>query len=287
MSQPDAMPVNVTCGAMVPGGGAPAMMPGVRRRLCPRAGGVCVEVDLSPDGRCQFDCVYCSEDRRGRPEPAPLDVPQLIQQLTVELEAVGHEGLWDDESAAGFRHVSISGGGEPTFSPAFVEATAGVFHLRAMNRFPFFKVALLTNGVALDDPEVARTLRLFCQRDEIWIKLDAGTPGWMDRVNRPCEPAFDRVVANIIHLGRQRPVVIQSLFPQLATGGPPSGEIEAHAQLLRHMSEEGAQISRVQIYSVSCLPADPSVSCGHLTLRALSEIARTVRGISGLPVDVH
>jgi len=281
------MPVNVSCGAMPLDGGAPALMPSVRRSLCPRARGVCVEVDLSPDGRCQFDCVYCSENRRSRPQSATLDVPQLIQHLATELESLVHEGLWDDESAAGFRHVAISGGGEPTLSPAFAEAAGGIFHLRAMNRFPFFKVALLTNGVALDVPEVARTLRLFCQRDEIWIKLDAGTPGWMDRVNRPSEPAFDRVVANIINLGRQRPVVIQSLFPQLATGGPPTGEIEAQAQLLRHMSDEGAQISQVQIYSVSRPPADLSTMCSHLTLRALSEIARTFRGISGLPVEVY
>jgi wyosine [tRNA(Phe)-imidazoG37] synthetase (radical SAM superfamily) len=242
-----------------------------------------VEVDLSPDGRCQFNCVYCAEPRHARPADAAVDVPALA----AEMESIHHQGLWDDDSPAGFRHVAISGGGEPTLSPSFADATAGILHLRAVQRLPFFKVVLLTNGVALDTPEVARVLRRFCRQDEIWIKLDAGTAAGMELVNRPCEPAFGRVVENIIQLGRQRPVVIQSLFPQLAGVGPTAEEIEAHAGLLKHMAGIGVMISLVQVHSVSRPPAEGHLRCRHLPLRNLSEIARTLRSLSGLPVEVY
>lgn len=266
---------------------APSRPRHVRRCLCPRARGVCVEVDLSPDGRCQFDCVYCAESRSTRPADAVVDVTALMRELSAELDAVLSAGLWNDDSPAGFRHVAISGGGEPTLSPAFADVTAGILHLRAVQRLPFFKVVLLTNGLALDMPDVARALRMFCRHDEVWIKLDAGTAAGMERVNRPSEPAFGRVVENIIQLGRQRPVVIQSLFPQLAGVGPPAEEIEAHAGLLKHMADIGTMISQVQVLSVSRPPAESYLRCKHLPLRNLSEIARTIRSRSGLPVEVY
>jgi wyosine [tRNA(Phe)-imidazoG37] synthetase (radical SAM superfamily) len=247
---------------------------------------MCVEVDLSPDGRCQFDCVYCAEQRHTRPAEAAVDLPALLREFSAELESVLAGGLWQDDSPAGFRHVAISGGGEPTLNPAFADAVTGILHLRAVRRFPFFKTVLLTNGVALDSPEVSRVLRMFCRQDEVWIKLDAGTAAGMERVNRPCEPAFDRVVENIIHLGRQRPVVIQCLFPRLAGAVPSAAEVEAHARLLRHLADSGAEISQVQVFSVTQPPADRSAACTHLPLRNLSEIARTLRAQSRLPVEV-
>jgi wyosine [tRNA(Phe)-imidazoG37] synthetase (radical SAM superfamily) len=253
----------------------------VRPRLCPRTRGVCLEVDLNPDCRCQFDCIYCSVDRRAREPFRQVEVGRMIEELADQLGAAGT----DPVSGRGMiQHVVIAGSGEPTVSPQFAGAMEGILHLRALGQHPFFKIVLMTNAVALHEPTVARTLRLLCRQDEIWVKLDAGSAAWMEVVNRPESPAFERVLANLRHLGRQRPIVVQSLFPQVS-GKPVSPlEIQTYAHLLKQLADDGVQIAQVQIYSASPPTAEPN--CGHLPLRTLSDIARQVRQHTGLKVEV-
>jgi wyosine [tRNA(Phe)-imidazoG37] synthetase (radical SAM superfamily) len=253
----------------------------VRPRLCPRTRGVCLEVDLNPDCRCQFDCIYCSVDRRAREPFRKVDVHRLIEELTEQLSAAGT----DPVTGRGIiQHVVVSGGGEPTVSPQFAEAMEGILHLRALRQHPFFKIVLMTNAVALHEPVVARTLKLLCRDDEIWVKLDAGSPAWMEVVNRPESPAFERVLTNLRHLGRQRPIVVQSLFPQVSGKTVSPLEIENYARLLKQLADDGVQIAQVQIYSASQPTNEPS--CGHLPLRTLSDIVRQVRQHTGLKVEV-
>ena len=89
---------------------------------------------------------------------------------------------------------------------------------------------------------------------------------------------------NILALGIQRPIVIQSLFPAVRGRGPTPDEITAYAERLNELKKAGAQISLVQVYSAHRPPADPN--CGHLPLRTLSDIARRVREITGLKTEV-
>ena len=134
-------------------------------------------------------------------------------------------------------------------------------------------------------------MKLFTARDEIWAKLDAGTDGYLAEINQPqaalpggSELSLDEILGNILALGRQRPVVIQSLFALVGGKEPPVAEIEAYTQRLRELKEGGAQISLVQIYSAH-RPAMHS-ECRHLPLRALSQIAQRVRETTGLEAVV-
>jgi len=181
------------------------------------------------------------------------------------------------------RHVTLSGDGEPTLCSNFVKAVEAVIHLRTRGRFPFFKLVLITNASGLDRPEVAQGLSLFTPRDEIWAKLEAGTQEYMNRVNRPDCP-LEKILANILFVARQRPVVIQSLFPSIDGEAPPASEIEAYVQRLRELKEAGAQIPLVQIYSAT--RPTPHSECGHLPLRTLSHIAQRVREATGLKTEI-
>jgi hypothetical protein len=88
-------------------------------------------------------------------------------------------------------------------------------------------------------------------------------------------------------VARQRPVVIQSLFPSINREAPPASEIEAYVQRLRELKEAGAQIPLVQIYSATRPTGASRVRPSpHLPLRALSHIAQRVREVSGLNVEV-
>src|SRR5579872_2246707 len=113
---------------------------------------------------------------------------------------------------------ALSGDGEPPV-PNFTEAVEVVVNMRAQAPHSFFKVALITNDTGLDLPPVLDGLKYFTSEDEIWIKLEAGTAGYMGRVNRGKMP-LEKVVANIMLVGRQRPIIIQGLFPLFLSEEP-------------------------------------------------------------------
>jgi wyosine [tRNA(Phe)-imidazoG37] synthetase (radical SAM superfamily) len=258
--------------------------------VSPRARGLSIGVNMNPDKRCNFDCGYCEVNRAAPAPGKSLNVDVMADELQRTL-ALAYSGelrkLSNYQNTPAelleLRHVALSGDGEPTLCPNFLDAVRAVVHVRALGRFPFFKIVLLTNATGLDLREVQDGLKLFTQQDEIWAKLDAGTQRYMDHVNRP-DCSLEKIVENILFVARQRPVIVQSLFPLLNGEEPSSEEIEQYALRLLGLKEAGAQIPLVQIYSAT-RPTMHS-NCGHLPLKTLSHIARRVREVSGLKAEV-
>lgn len=258
--------------------------------VSPRARGLSVGVNMNPARQCNFDCVYCEVNRQLPPRESVLDVPVMIRELQDTLARVHANRL---RSVPGYqnlptellelRHVTLSGDGEPTLCPNFSEAVHAVLHLRALGECPFFKVVLVSNATGLNRPEVQEGLRALTLQDEIWLKLDAGTRDYYERINRPQVP-FDQVLANILAVGRQRPIIIQSLFPKFCGEEPAEAEIEAYVARLRELRDGGAQIALVQVYSALRPTMHPQ--CGHLPLRTLSHIAQAVHKGTGLRAEV-
>jgi wyosine [tRNA(Phe)-imidazoG37] synthetase (radical SAM superfamily) len=258
--------------------------------LSSRARGLSVGLNLTPARNCNFDCVYCEVNREGPALAEPLEVDVMAAELQRTL-AVIHSGqirkmgcfAHMPSELLELRHVALSGDGEPTLCPQFAQVVQEVVHLRALGSSPCFNLVLVTNGTGLDLPAVQQGLKFFTRQDEVWVKLDAGTQEYMKRVNRSAVP-LQRVLGNILSLGRQRPVVVQSLFLALDGVEPPESEIEAYGERLCELKAGGAQIALVQIYSAG----RPSAKRGwpHLPLRSLSRIAHQVRKATGLPVEV-
>jgi wyosine [tRNA(Phe)-imidazoG37] synthetase (radical SAM superfamily) len=256
--------------------------------ISPRAKGLSIGINLNPIMRCNFQCLYCEVERGLAGRASLLDVDRMGTELEQTLQMVDagwlrhlprYSSLPDDLLRV--RHVTLSGDGEPTLADHFVEAVQAVAHVRAVNRF--FKIVLITNSTALDNPAVRDGLRFFTREDEVWAKLDGGTDAYIRKVNGSTTP-LDKILGNILMLGRQRPVVIQSLFPAI-NGEPPSDfEIEEYAARLKELKEQGAEISLVQIYSATRPMA--YAGCGHLPLKTLSRIAQTVRRVTGLRAEV-
>ena len=255
-----------------------------------RARGLSVGINVCPEKNCNFQCAYCEVHRNGEAREGPLDVEGMAAELKKTLAYVRggrlRERPWyrnlPDELLQ-LRHVALSGDGEPTLSPRFAEALQAAVHVRALSGFPFFKLVLLTNATGLDQPHVQQGLKHLTRSDEVWAKLDGGTQAYVNKVNRPGVP-LDKILSNILMLGRQRPVVIQSLFPAIRGEEPPLEEIEQYAHRLLELKNSGAQISLVQIYSAT--RPSPNSESGHLPLKVLSRIAHTVRQTSGLPAEV-
>lgn len=256
--------------------------------VSPRARGLSVGVNMNPDKLCNFACPYCEVNRAVAGRETGLDVDVLSAELESTLELVRSGRIRErpcyrrtPAELLQLRHVTLSGDGEPTLCPNFLEAVETVVHVRA--RGPFFKIVLLTNASGLGTEAVEAGLRLLTARDEIWAKLDAGTQDYLERVNRP-DCRIEDVLARILDLARRRPVIIQSLFPSIRGAEPPGEEIEAYVARLRALKEAGAQIPLVQVYSAT--RPMPRPECGHLPLRSLSQIARRVREATGLLAEV-
>lgn len=255
-----------------------------------RARGLSIGVNMNPDQRCDFDCPYCEVNREPPVREKSLEVDVMAAELEETL-ALAHAGRLRDlpayrqapDELLKLRHVTLSGDGEPTLCPNFVAVVHTVIHVRALGKFPFFKIVLITNATGLDLPQVQQGLRFFTAQDEIWAKLDAGTQAEMNRVNRP-DCSLEKVLANILLTARRRPVVIQSLFPLLNGQEPRSEEVEQYAERLKELKENGAQIALVQIYSAT--RPTPHSECGHVPLKRLSRIAQAVRDATGLKAEV-
>jgi wyosine [tRNA(Phe)-imidazoG37] synthetase (radical SAM superfamily) len=255
-----------------------------------RAHGLSIGVNLNPDKCCNFDCAYCEV---ARTIPA-RDTTVNLEVLAVELEnllSLTHEQRLRElpyfqsvpQELLALKSVALSGEGEPTLSPQFEEIVREVIHVRSQGKFPFFKLVLITNTSGLDLPEVRHGLQLLTSRDEIWAKLDVGTQEYMNVVNRS-SLSLEKVLANILRVGRERSLIIQSLFPLLNGQEPRPEEIESYVMNLRNLKENGARISLVQVYSAHRPSHHPQ--CGHLPLKSLSRIAHRVREATGIPAEV-
>jgi wyosine [tRNA(Phe)-imidazoG37] synthetase (radical SAM superfamily) len=255
-----------------------------------RAHGLSIGVNLTPDKQCNFDCVYCEVNRDTPVRERKVDIQILAEELRRLLRLANSGQL---RTLEWFRHlppellqlkeVALSGDGEPTLCVEFDQVVRTVLRVRSKSKMPFFKIVLLTNTAGLDFPEVARGLKLLAKEDEIWAKLDAGTQEYMDKVNRSPIPLW-RVLANILALGKQRPLIIQSLFPLINGQKPSRQEIEQYVQRLKELKTAGAQIKLVQVYSAHRPPHRRH--CEHLPLKTLSLIARRVREVAGLKAEV-
>ncbi|MBA4146942.1 MAG: radical SAM protein [Verrucomicrobia bacterium] len=257
--------------------------------VSPRAKGLSIGVNMNPDKMCNFDCSYC-EVNRLTPTDSLLDVDVMAAELqrTLGLVRTGrireHSlfGALPDELLQ-LKHVALSGDGEPTLAPNFTDAVQGVMHVRACSGDSFFKVVLISNSTGLDLPDVQSGLRSFTRYDEVWAKLEAGTQEYMNRISGSTV-SLEKVLTNILLVSKERPVIIQSLFPSINGKEPTYMEIDQYVWRLKELKEAGAQIPLVQIYSAT-RPMSHS-ECGHLPLRTLHGIAQKVKLIAGLKAEV-
>jgi len=254
-----------------------------------RAGGLSVGINMVPGKICNFHCIYC-EVNREEPGQGPLSVAQMGEELRGLLGFIQSGDMARHPQYRNLppkllelRQVALSGDGEPTLAPNFLEAVQAVIHVRATSPPPPFKLVLITNGSGLDQPQVQEALKSFLSSDEIWIKMDGGSHEYLDQVNRSTVP-LDKILLNTLTLARRRPVVIQSLFPAIDGVPPPESAIRKYVERLNLLKSHQAQIQLVQIYSVVRPAIDSRVT--HLPLKDLANIARTVRQETGLRVEV-
>jgi len=256
-----------------------------------RAGGLLIGVEMNPDQKCNFQCVYCYVDRSPVRERRSFSLRAMSAELKDLLQRHRSHRFKElptfsnvPEELLKLKGVALSGEGEPTLCVRFTEVVEEIIHIRNSGQWGEFKIVLITNGTGLDLPAVQQGLRLLSLSDEIWVKLDVGTDEKMHGINQSPVP-LDHIIGNIAALGQWRPVTIQSLFCSVNEMEPRDSEIGDYIQRLLEIRDRGAAISEVQVYSIVRPPSHNG--CGRLSLSQLSLIARRIRSETGLPVEVY
>jgi wyosine [tRNA(Phe)-imidazoG37] synthetase (radical SAM superfamily) len=256
-----------------------------------RAGGLLIGVEMNPDQKCNFNCVYCCVDRGPGRERKPFSLRAMSSELKALLQRDRLHRFKELPTFSGvpeellkLKGISLSGEGEPTLCPRFAEVVGEIINIRNAGQWHDFKIVLITNGTGLDRSAVQEGLQLFGLKDEIWIKLDAGSDERMKTVNRS-PVALERIIENIVALGQWRPVIIQSLFCSVNGIEPSEREIEDYIGRLVEIRDRGTDIREVQVYSIVRPPSHPG--CERLPLSLLSSIAKRIRSGTELVVEVY
>ena len=251
-----------------------------------RAHGLSVGVNLNPDKACNFDCPYCQVDRTTPGGPSRVDVAELSAELGSLLVNAGEGDFWSrppfDTADPALRRVvdvAFAGDGEPTMPPEFPAAARAARECRDRHA-PGVPLRLLTNATLFHKEKVHAALGEF---DELWCKLDAGTEEYFHRVDGTRIP-FRLILDNLLLVARERPIVIQSLFPASDGEGPDEPEIAAWVRRLDEIVAQGGRIDLVQVYTIARAPADPRLGAlDHASLDAIAGRARA----AGLRAEVY
>ena len=256
-----------------------------------RSKGLSIGVNLNPDMVCNFDCIYCCVDRTAPATIREVDLEVLGEELKYMLELVKTGELFQqapfDTAPVHLRRlndIAFSGDGEPTSFPQFQQACELSASLLEQAGLSSVKLVVITNATLFHQPRVQRALEFLDHHNgEIWAKLDAGTEAYYRLVERTSIP-LQRVLDNILLAGKERPIVIQSLFMKIHDQPPSDSEIQAFVQRLIELSDQGCQMKLVQVYTVARGTAESYVE--PLNNGQVDAIADKVRAI-GLDVEAY
>jgi len=250
-----------------------------------RSGGLSVGVNLFPDRKsCPFDCPYCEVFPFSN--NAVFSFEQMREDLRNTVTAAIKQGIT-------VKDICFSGNGEPSLSAAFPEALKLAASIRK-ELAPRAKLVLITNGAGLLQPQIFSLLAESAKGEialDIWLKLDAGTPQWYEKINR-CGIEFTQLTAKIKEFASCAPITIQTMLCAIDGDNPPIEEEKAWEQLTAEIAAEGKScINKVQIYGKARpAPEDPQASPlapEYLEKRASSLKSVLEKNNIQIPVEIY
>ena len=244
-----------------------------------RSGGLSAGINLFPDQkRCSFDCPYC--------EVFPFAANAVFSPAFMEAELrAAIAGA--QRRGIPVRDICFSGNGEPSLSPAFPEALQGAAAVRDAMA-PGAQLVLITNGTGLLRPALFELLRDAATGPpalHIWLKLDAGTPEWYQKMSRSAV-AFGELCAAIQAFTARAPLTIQTMLCAIDGSAPPPEEARAWEALLVALAAlapagGAAGVHTVHIYG-KARPAPEDPKAEALPAAYLEERAAALRAALAL-----
>ena len=260
-----------------------------------RSRGLSIGVNLNPDKRCNFSCVYCQINRGIRRDLHEVELSFLADELHMALDEAVSGRIWHEkrffqtpEPMRRINDIALSGDGEPTCLGNFDQAVRIAADVKDEMGLDAVKIVIITNATKLRSEAFGRALPILdAHNGEVWAKLDAGTDERFQCVNRPRgKVALREIVDNITAVAVDRPVVIQSLFFRLDGCPPPEQEVAAYCQRLAEITDAGGHIKLIQVHTIARPPA--SGAAATLPDDELDAIAERISAAAApVPVEIH
>jgi len=262
-----------------------------------RSAGLSIGINLFPDKKsCQFNCPYC--EVFPFLNNAGFSLEQMEADLRFAIESA-------QEQNVAIKDICFSGNGEPTLSVAFADA----FKLAEKIIASYFEcndlyapnLVVITNGTGLLHPQVFSFLKDAAAANpsfNIWLKLDAGTPEWYQKMNRSvC--SCEKLIEKIKEFVSCAPVTLQTMLCAIDGEPPPQEEAQAWEKLVCELTANSvntpygkrSNVRKVQLYGKArSAPEDPLASelpAEYLEERAVSLHSAFARESISTPVEIY
>jgi len=140
-----------------------------------RAGGVSLGINLNPNNKCNWQCIYCQVPNLQRGVADAVDLALLEQELGSFLDELLHGNYMENhvpEQCRQLQDVAISGNGEPTTCPNFPHVVALIVRLMQKHKLDI-PLRLISNGSCMHKTHIQQGLMLMAkQQGEVWFKVD-------------------------------------------------------------------------------------------------------------------
>jgi len=238
-----------------------------------RSEGLSIGINLFPEKKtCPFDCPYCevfpitAGNFIGSAGSSAISLEQMETDLREAIDAAQKQEI-------PIKDICFSGNGEPVLSPDFPDALKLAESIRA-GADASAKLVIITSGAGLLHPRIFSLLKetaINSPMTDIWLKLDAGTPYWYQKMNRS-SLSFEKLIEKIKEFVLSAPVTIQTMLCAIDGEIPPDDEVQAWETLVCELAEtardaslqEAAKktgIRKVQLYGKArAAPEDPYAS---------------------------
>ncbi len=246
-----------------------------------RSRGLSLGINLNPDKRCNFDCVYCQVERTDPPQTRRPDIKQLEMELLHwigELEHGEYRGYQ-------LKDIALAGDGEPTSEKQLPQVLELLLSLKQQYpQLSDIKLILFTNGSGIDRKDLVDIFPQFYQsHGEVWFKLDAWDQSSLEGINRT-RLKFGQLMSKLEAFGQQYPVVLQSCFFQWQQRDFSEEIYQSYVAEVRSLIKQQVQIKKIQAYTLARKPAESEAR--PWSDEAMNRLAGLLRSELDLPVEL-
>lgn len=236
-----------------------------------RADGVSVGINLNPDNKCNWRCIYCQVPELQRGSAPPVDLSLLEKELCGFLRELLHGDFMQarvPEGARRINDIALSGNGEPTSAAEFTQVIELIGRVRREEAVPdAVKTVLITNGSLLYRSEVQQGLRELAHLNgEVWFKLDRASEAGMQRIN-DTRTSMTKVHDNLVIAISLCPTWLQTCWFALDGEAPSRQDEDDYLEFVSGLLREGHRPQGVLLYSL----ARPSLQAEAGQLSVLPE----------------
>ena len=238
-------------------------------------------LNLTSDKKCSFDCAYCQVDRSepGIPNP-PL--AELLAELEAFLAAYTEAGQYEGME---LKDLGLAGDGEPSLYPQLPALLTGIQELKEKYQITAPTV-LFTNGSRIDRADLREIWTpYFAAGNQVWFKLDFWDQASFERSNG-ASGLKERVLEKLLRLGSQHPVTLQACFFKEADPAVLNPDfVQAWAEQLLKLLEQGLQVEKIQVYSLAREPKEKQLA--PYTEAEMLEIGRLLQERIKLDLELY